>query len=67
MPLTDDDIDRIGDKIELKFNARMDTHIQTEHKPIWIKLNKIDIKLAGYGGAIALAMAAIELFRQWHP
>lgn len=53
MPLDDVDLDRIGDKIELKMRQVMDEHKASDHVPILRKLSRIDGKFKWFTGAAA--------------
>ena len=58
MALDDVDIDRIGDKIELKMRQVMDEHKENDHAPLLRKLSKMDGKLKWFAGAAAGISAA---------
>ena len=42
MPLTDDDLDRLGDKLKLSVHEAMDAHMEKVHIPVWHRLEKIE-------------------------
>lgn len=61
MPLSEDDIDRIGDKTKIGMGEVMKDH-QKEHDNIHRRINAINIRIA-YGSGLAFAaMAALDLW-----
>lgn len=61
MSLTEDDLDRIGDKLKIAAGAVMEQHMEKVHEPIYGRLTKIETRLAWYGGGLALLALLLGL------
>jgi hypothetical protein len=42
MPLTDDDLDRLGERNELMLRRFFAEHQEKEHLPVWKRIDKIE-------------------------
>ena len=54
-----------GDKAFIKLAVRdgFDAHREQDHKPLEEKINKINIRIASWGGGIAAIVALFEFLR----
>ncbi len=67
MPLTEDDLDRIADKLTIAVSEAMEKHIKGEHSELTLRLGKLERAVMFYrgamwtlGGLFALTLALIE-------
>ena len=67
MSLSDDDIDRIGDKMKLAVGDAMASHLEKEHVTIWRKIARMDNKMAYWGGGLTVALGVLEYIHKMQP
>lgn len=65
MPLTDDDIDRMGDKVAVAVMKAFEEHRKADHVPLWAKMTELESKQSsakGFGkGIMWMTMAVLTL------
>lgn len=66
MPLSEDDLDRIGDKAKLAVGQAMKEH-QDAHDLLHIRINKLQLRFAWAAGAAAAAMMAFDFWMKTWP
>lgn len=61
MSLTDDDLDRLGDKLKIAVHEAMDAHKKEVHEPLEIRLNDMSSDLKIYKGIGIGLMAVVSV------